>query len=66
MVVTLVATKSDLVQSNPSKREVTPEEIDAFCKEHGNLTYIETSSKTGDNVEEVSLVILSCNTMFCF
>jgi hypothetical protein len=67
IVITLVGTKLDLIQAG-KEREVTREEIDAFCKEHGDIQYIETvrrvglenlwltcdqSSKDGTNVEEV-------------
>nr|MDO8113295.1 Rab family GTPase [Candidatus Sigynarchaeota archaeon] len=44
--VILVGTKSDL------SREVSDDQIDAFCKEHG-LVYFSTSSKTGENIREV-------------
>jgi len=51
VVITLVGTKSDLI-TDSTPRDVSLEEIQAFAKLHGNLQYIETSSKTGDNVEE--------------
>jgi GTPase SAR1 family protein len=53
IVITLVGTKLDLVEDGKTERQVTPEEVEAFCKEHGDLQYIETSSKNGTNVEEV-------------
>lgn len=44
----IVGNKSDLI----SEREVTPEEIENFRKIN-NYEYFETSSKTGDCVEEI-------------
>jgi len=52
----LIGNKKDLVESDPSKREVRQKDITAFCKEY-NLQYHETSAKTGTNVE-VSFVQL--------
>lgn len=50
-VILLVGSKSDLVETDPSRRQVGKEPIEGFCKQHG-LEYMETSSKTGENVRE--------------
>ncbi|KAF8567688.1 hypothetical protein P879_03806 [Paragonimus westermani] len=47
MVITLVGNKCDL----ESRREVQREEGETFAQEHG-LLFVETSAKTGVNVEE--------------
>lgn len=60
LTVVVVGNKSDLCQStsdNPDStaslsRQVTHEEALSWAEERG-LEYIETSAKTGDNVEEV-------------
>lgn len=49
-ILFLIGNKADLDAS----RDVTREEAEAFAKEH-NLTFLETSAKTGDNVEEAFL-----------
>jgi Ras-related protein Rab-2A len=61
IVVVLVGNKSDLAPASdetdtsqsqtPRKREVTRAEAEAWSKAHNVLTYIETSAKSGDNVE---------------
>ncbi|KAI9203115.1 ras-related protein rab-2A-like protein [Polychytrium aggregatum] len=50
IITMLVANKSDLA----SKRVVSRAEGEAFAKKH-NLLYIETSAKSGENVEEAFL-----------
>ena len=45
--VILLANKSDLPDTRVNK-----EELDAFCKEHGFVGWLETSAKTNHNVEE--------------
>lgn len=50
MVITLVGNKTDLA----SKRVVSTEEGHQFAREH-NLFFVETSAKTGDNIEEAFL-----------
>lgn len=52
VVVTLVGTKADLVDSGQKPREVTREEVEAWAKDNGELQYLETSAKSGQNVEE--------------
>ena len=42
----LIATKSDL-----ANKQVSPEKAQEFAKEHG-LVFMETSSLTGQNVQE--------------
>ena len=49
-ILFLIGNKADLDAS----RDVTREEAEEFAKEH-NLTFLETSAKTGDNVEEAFL-----------
>jgi hypothetical protein len=59
--VIVVGNKSDLCQSTSDdraatlSREVTHEEARTWAEERG-LEYIETSAKTGDNVEEVARI----------
>jgi Ras-related protein Rab-2A len=50
MNITLVGNKTDLA----TKRVVTTEEGAEFARTHG-LNFVETSAKTGDNVEEAFL-----------
>jgi Ras-related protein Rab-32 len=45
--VILLANKSDLPDTRVNK-----EELDAFCKEHGFVGWLETSAKTNHNIEE--------------
>lgn len=47
----LIGSKADLVEENPSKRQVSSELVDSFCRQH-QLEYMETSAKTGQNVRE--------------
>lgn len=49
-ILFLIGNKADLDAS----RDVTREEAEQFAKEH-NLTFLETSAKTGENVEEAFL-----------
>jgi len=50
MTIMLIGNKSDLSH----RRQVTPEEGEAFAKEHG-LVFLETSARTAHNVEEAFL-----------
>jgi Ras-related protein Rab-2A len=50
MVIMLIGNKTDLA----SKRAVTTEEGAEFARQNG-LFFIETSAKTGDNIEEAFL-----------
>lgn len=47
----LVGSKSDIVDENPSKRMVSKDLVESFCRQQ-NLQYIETSAKTGANIRE--------------
>ena len=49
VTVFLIGCKSDLEDS----RQVQKEQAHEFCKENKISAYFETSSKTGDNVEDV-------------
>ncbi|KAJ3033997.1 hypothetical protein HK097_004651, partial [Rhizophlyctis rosea] len=50
----LVANKADL----QSRRQVSREEGESFAKKHG-LLYLETSAKTGENVDEAFMNLAS-------
>ena len=47
----IIANKLDLVESGQKKRAVQEKELIDFCVEH-NLSFKETSAKTGYNVRE--------------
>lgn len=59
IIVVLVGNKSDLASSrtvaegngSENKRQVTREEAEAWCIENKVMQYVETSAKSGDNVE---------------
>ncbi|RMZ04946.1 hypothetical protein D0862_05151 [Hortaea werneckii] len=58
IVIILVGNKSDLAPSSTvtagdakNKRQVTREEAEEWCRANGVLEYVETSAKSGDNVE---------------
>jgi GTPase SAR1 family protein len=51
IVVVLVGNKSDL----SAKRQVTGEEAEAWCKDNKVMKYVETSAKSGENVERAFL-----------
>ncbi|XXG97124.1 Ribulose bisphosphate carboxylase large chain [Hypoxylon texense] len=56
IVVILVGNKLDQTQSEdesaPNKREVTRQEAEDWARRNGVLQYVETSAKSGENVEE--------------
>lgn len=52
IVVVLVGNKADLTQQETNKREVTREEAEEWAKRNGVLEYVETSAKSGENVEK--------------
>ncbi|PHH69024.1 hypothetical protein CDD80_7061 [Ophiocordyceps camponoti-rufipedis] len=52
IVVVLVGNKADLTQQDHNKREVTREEAEAWAKRNGVMEYVETSAKSGENVEK--------------
>ena len=52
IVVMLVGNKADLAQQENNKREVTKEEAEEWAKRNGVMEYVETSAKSGENVEK--------------
>ncbi|KAK5661492.1 hypothetical protein OQA88_11396 [Cercophora sp. LCS_1] len=57
IVVVLVGNKADLAKTGDdadggNKREVTREEAEEWAKRNGVLEYVETSAKSGENVEK--------------
>ncbi|KAK0705010.1 P-loop containing nucleoside triphosphate hydrolase protein [Lasiosphaeris hirsuta] len=56
IVVVLVGNKADLAQpegeDDVNKREVTREEAEEWTRRNGVLEYVETSAKSGENVEK--------------
>ncbi|KAK4505042.1 hypothetical protein PRZ48_003005 [Zasmidium cellare] len=65
IVVVLVGNKSDLAASStvsgdsaaPNKRQVTREEAEEWCQNNKVMGYVETSAKSGDNVERAFLEV---------
>ncbi|KAH8888191.1 ras-domain-containing protein [Thozetella sp. PMI_491] len=51
IVVVLVGNKADLAQEADNKRQVTREEATEWARKNGVLEYVETSAKSGENVE---------------
>jgi Ras-related protein Rab-2A len=51
IVVILVGNKADLTQQEDNKREVTKEEAEEWASKNGVMEYVETSAKSGENVE---------------
>lgn len=52
IVVILVGNKLDQAQTSENKREVTQQEAEEWTRRNGVLQYVETSAKSGENVEE--------------
>ncbi|TFA98658.1 Ras-related protein Rab-2A [Trichoderma ghanense] len=52
IVIVLVGNKADLTQQDDNKREVTREEAEEWARRNGILEYVETSAKSGENVEK--------------
>lgn len=52
IVVILVGNKADLAQHHDGKREVTRDEAEAWARRNGVMEYVETSAKSGENVEK--------------
>ena len=52
IIIALAGNKADLVE----KRAVAREEVEAYCKAN-NMIHLETSAKTGQNIEEVFVEI---------
>lgn len=65
IVVVLVGNKSDLAHASavsgdstaPNKRQVTREEAEEWCRENRVMQYVETSAKSGENVERAFLEV---------
>ncbi|KAM3423400.1 hypothetical protein BST61_g833 [Cercospora zeina] len=65
IIVVLVGNKSDLAASStvsgdssaPNKRQVTREEAEEWCRENKVMQYVETSAKSGENVERAFLEV---------
>jgi Ras-related protein Rab-2A len=62
IVVVLVGNKVDLASQSTdieggNKRQVTREEAEEWCRVNGVMRYIETSAKSGENVEEAFLEV---------
>ena len=63
IVIVLVGNKSDLAPSStvsgsssaPNKRQVTQDEAEEWCRQNKVMQYIETSAKSGENVERAFL-----------
>ena len=51
IVVILVGNKADLAQQDDNKREVTKQEAEEWARNNGVMEYVETSAKSGENVE---------------
>ncbi|KAF4977699.1 hypothetical protein FZEAL_5793 [Fusarium zealandicum] len=52
IVVILVGNKADLAQQDDNRREVTRQEAEEWAKRNGVMEYVETSAKSGENVEK--------------
>ncbi|GJN74122.1 GTP-binding protein rab2 [Purpureocillium lilacinum] len=52
IVVILVGNKADLTQQERNEREVTREEAEEWARRNGVMEYVETSAKSGENVEK--------------
>ena len=46
----IVGNKLDIVEADPSKRQVDHAELDSLCEQHTNMKFIETSAKGRINV----------------
>ena len=64
IVVVLVGNKSDLAPAStvsdspaPNKRQVTREEAEEWCQQNNVMQYVETSAKSGENVERAFLEV---------
>jgi Ras-related protein Rab-2A len=64
IVVILVGNKSDLAPSSTisdgdskNKRQVTRQEAEEWCKQNRVMQYVETSAKSGENVERAFLEV---------
>lgn len=71
IVIVLVGNKSDLASDStvapsspgansddqPNKRQVSRSEAEEWCKQNNVMQYVETSAKSGDNVEQAFLEV---------
>lgn len=64
IVIILVGNKSDLAPSSTitagdakNKRQVTQEEAEEWCRSNNVMQYVETSAKSGENVERAFLEV---------
>lgn len=57
IVVILVGNKADLAAAEPDRREVSSAEAAEWARRNGVLRYVETSAKSGENVEEAFLAV---------
>lgn len=65
ILVVLVGNKCDLASYStvsgdstaPNKRQVTREEAEEWCKENKVMQYVETSAKSGENVERAFMEV---------
>lgn len=66
IVVVLVGNKADLAPASTAsssgreqenKRQVTRQEAEDWCKQHGVMRYVETSAKSGEGVERAFLEV---------
>ena len=68
IVVVLVGNKSDLAAAStvsggddsstaPNRRQVTRQEAEEWCRDNEVMQYIETSAKSGENVERAFLEV---------
>ncbi|KAK3671100.1 hypothetical protein LTR78_009061 [Recurvomyces mirabilis] len=64
IVIVLVGNKSDLAPSNTitegdskNKRQVTRQEAEEWCRQNKVMQYLETSAKSGENVERAFLEV---------
>lgn len=52
IVVILVGNKADLTRQEKNEREVTREEAEEWARKNNVMEYVETSAKSGENVEK--------------
>ena len=65
IIIVLVGNKSDLAPSStasgtssaPNKRQVTQDEAEEWCRQNKVMQYVETSAKSGENVERAFLEV---------
>ena len=58
-VTMIIGHKCDLVENDPSERQVTRREAEAFAEKYG-LVYNEASAKTGAHVKESFEDLIEC------